>query len=108
MRAKRRSSGAAPEKTTQAESEKLVESGSSDELDLYEDFDLGGLTKEEALEINKVAPPGQRLEDVMDEDPAIEEPKILYNQLRETSARIDEAFQQTFRKWRRIKPLVLC
>ena len=107
MRAKRRSSGLAPSrKRTQPDK---LDDGNTDEVDIYEGFDLGGLTKEEVIEIDKVAPPGQRLQDVLGEDSASEGPKMLYNQLRKTSARIDEAFQQTYRKFRMVNGRVpLC
>ena len=41
-----------------------TDEGSADES-LIEEFDLGGLTKEEVRQYNRIAPVGQRLQDVM-------------------------------------------
>lgn len=41
------------------------DSESESESEIYETFELGSLTQDEVREINRAAPPGQRLQDVI-------------------------------------------
>lgn len=53
------------EEHDKSDSESGAEAESESESEIYEEFDLGGLTQEEVREINRVAPHGQKLQDVI-------------------------------------------